>query len=131
MTGYLGDIEKITLANTFFRQVLYTGKHAQLVVMSLRPGEDIGMEVHPTVDQFIRIESGIGKVVMNGEEAEITDGDAFVIPAGTQHNVINTSPDESMQLYTVYSPPNHPEGTIHRTKADASAAEALEHHDEV
>lgn len=128
MTGYLGNIEKITLANTFFRQVLYTGKHAQLVVMSLRPGEDIGLEVHTHVDQFFRIEAGVGKVVMNGEEAEITDGDAFIVPAGTEHNVINTSADESLQLYTVYSPPNHPDGTVHKTKAEAEAAHDQEHH---
>lgn len=129
MQGYVGKIEALTLQNTNFRQVLYTGKNVQLVLMSLLPGEEIGLEVHDHVDQFFRIESGIGKVVINGEEAEITDGDAFIVPAGTEHNVINVSGEERLQLYTIYSPPNHSDGTIHQTKAEAEAAEVAHHHE--
>ena len=124
MTGYVDNIEKITEGNQNFRQVLFTGQHAQLVVMSLLPGEDIGMEVHDTVDQFFRIESGEGKVVMNGEESAFGPGFAIIVPAGTQHNVIATS---AVKLYTLYSPPNHPDGTVHVTKAEAMAAEAQAH----
>lgn len=126
MTGYVDDIEKLTEENEFFRQVLFTGKYCQLVVMCLKPNEEIGMEVHETVDQFFRIEEGEGKVVMNGEEKEFKDGDAIIVPAGTQHNIINTSADEELKLYTIYSPPNHPDGTIHKTKEEAMVAE--EHH---
>lgn len=122
MTGYIGKIEPVTLKNTAFRQVLFTGKHAQLVVMSLLPGEEIGQEVHDSVDQFFRVESGSAKVVMNGEESVVSDGDAFVVPAGTVHNVINVSADQPLKLYTIYSPPNHPDGTVHQTKAEAEAA---------
>lgn len=124
MIGFVGNIEEKTLANTFFRQVLFTGKYAQLVVMSLKPGEEIGMEVHETVDQFFRFETGEGKVVMDGEEALVKNGMAVIVPAGTQHNVINTSADKELKLYTIYSPPNHPDGTIHKTKAEAMAGEA-------
>jgi mannose-6-phosphate isomerase-like protein (cupin superfamily) len=119
MTGYLQNIEEITLKNEYFRQVLYTGQHAQLVVMSLKAGEEIGMEIHEIVDQFLRVERGEGKVLMNGEEHLIKDGDAFVVPAGTQHNVINTSSDKSLKLYTIYSPPHHKDDTIHKTKQEA------------
>jgi mannose-6-phosphate isomerase-like protein (cupin superfamily) len=126
MTGYVTNLEKATQENSNFRTVLYTAEHSQLVVMSLKAGEDIGMEAHNTVDQFIRVESGTGKVIMNGEESAISDGFAFVIPAGTNHNVVNTG-DTEMKLYTVYTPPNHKDGTVHVTKADAEAAEALEH----
>ena len=122
MTGYVGKIEAVTLKNTAFRQVLFTGKHAQLVVMSLLVGEEIGEEVHDLVDQFFRVESGTAKVVMNGEEFEVSDGDAFIVPAGTMHNVINVSTDKPLKLYTIYSPPNHPDGTVHQTKAEAEAA---------
>lgn len=121
MTGYLDNIEKRTLENTNFRRVLYTGQHAQLVVMSLQPSEDIGMEVHEIVDQFIRVEAGQGKLLLNGEEHQVGDGDAFVVPAGAQHNVINTSSDKPLKLYTIYSPPHHKDGVIHATKADAVA----------
>jgi len=121
MTGYVDNIEQKTLANGFFRQVLFTGKFCQLVVMSLQPNEDIGMEVHSNVDQFFRVEKGQGKVIMNGEESVISDGVAIVVPAGTQHNVINTSTTEQLKLYTIYSPPNHPDRTIHKTKAEALA----------
>ena len=123
MTGYVDNIEQKTEGNTYFREVLFTGQHTQLVVMCLQVGEEIGMEVHPTVDQFFRIESGEGKVVMNGEEAVFSSGFGIVVPAGTQHNVINTGA-QPLKLYTLYSPPNHPEGTVHQTKADAMAAEA-------
>ncbi len=129
MTGYVSDIEKLTEKNNYFRQVLYTGKYAQLVVMSLKPGEEIGNEVHKTVDQFFRIEEGEAKFVFNGSEEHLVhDGEAVIVPAGTWHNVINTSSKEPLKLYTVYSPPNHPDGTIHKTKAEAEAAEAAEHH---
>ena len=129
MTGYVGSIEKETLKNSYFRHVLFTGKHAQLVVMCLQGGEEIGNEVHPAVDQFFRIEEGEAKFVFNGsEEHVVRDGDAVIVPAGTFHNVINTSKTKTLKLYTVYSPPNHPDGTIHKTKADAEAAEKKAHH---
>lgn len=129
MTGYVGDIEKLTEKNEYFRQVLFTGKYAQLVVMNLLPGEEIGNEVHQTVDQFFRIEEGKAKFVFNGsEEHFVHSGDAVIVPAGTWHNVINDSGKKPLKLYTVYSPPNHPDGTIHKTKAEAEAAEAAEHH---
>jgi mannose-6-phosphate isomerase-like protein (cupin superfamily) len=129
MTGYVGHIEKATLSNGFFRQVLFTGKYSQLVVMCLQPNEEIGNEVHPKVDQFFRIEEGNAKFVFNDKEEHfVGDGDAVVVPAGTYHNVINTSSSKPLKLYTVYSPPNHPDGTVHKTKAEAEAAEAAEHH---
>lgn len=124
MTGYVNNIEKLTLNNDFFRQVLFTGVHAQLVVMSLQPNEEIGLETHPTVDQFFRIEAGEGKVVINGEEHTVGDGDAIIVPAGAEHNVLNTSAEKPLKLYTIYSPPNHPDGTVHKTKAEALAHEA-------
>ena len=128
MTGYVGPIEKQTAENTNFRQVLFTGPYSQLVLMCLRPGEDIGDEVHPKVDQFFRIEKGQAKFVLNEkEEHTVGDGDAVVVPAGTYHNVINTSKTLELKLYTIYSPPNHPDGTVHKTKADAEAAEAAQH----
>jgi len=109
--------------------VLFTGAHAQLVVMCLQPGEEIGNEVHSAVDQFFRIEQGEAKFVFNGSEEHLVhDAEAVVVPAGTYHNVINTSATVALKLYTVYSPPNHPDGTVHKTKADAEAAEAAEHH---
>lgn len=119
MTGFLLNIEERTLKNENFREVLFTGQHAQLVVMSLKVGEDIGTEVHEIVDQFIRVEAGDGKVVIDGEEKLITHGDAIVIPAGAKHNVINTSSENPMKLYTVYSPPHHKDGTVHATKQAA------------
>ncbi len=119
MTGYIGNIEEITQENTFFRKVIYTGQHAQLVVMSLQPNEDIGMEVHEVVDQFLRIEEGEGKVIINGEEHLVKDGDAIIVPAGTKHNVINTSSTKQLKLYTIYSPPHHKDDTIHKTKEEA------------
>ena len=129
MTGYVGHIEIATLSNGVFRQVLFTGKYCQLVVMCLQPNEEIGNEVHPKVDQFFRIEEGNAKFVFNDKEEHLVgDGDAVVVPAGTYHNVINTSSSKPLKLYTVYSPPNHPDGTVHKTKAEAEAAEAAEHH---
>lgn len=124
MTGYLQNIEEITLTNEYFRQVLYTSQHAQLVVMSLKPQEEIGLEIHQIVDQFIRVEAGEGKVIMGGEEHFIKDGDAFVVPAGVEHNVINTSLEKPLKLYTIYSPPHHKDGTVHTTKQAAEADSA-------
>ena len=126
MNGYVTNIEKDTLENKNFRKVLYTAKNSQLVLMSLKPGEEIGMEVH-TLDQFLRIEKGIGKAILDGVEHEISDGSAIVVPAGTNHNFINTSADEEMKLYTVYSPPEHLDGVVRATKAEAENNE--EHFD--
>ena len=124
MTGYVGPIEKATEKNEDFRQVLFTGKHLQLVVMSLQPKEELGNEVHEQVDQFFRIEEGRAKFVFNGtEEHLVGEGGAVVVPAGTYHNVINTSPTKPLKLYTIYTPPQHPDGTVHKTKAEAEAAE--------
>ena len=123
MTGYVGKIEELTLENSNFRQVVFTAPHSQLVLMSLLPKEEIGMEMHESVDQFFRIEKGRGKVIMNSEESVISDGIAIVVPAGTQHNLINTSETEELKLYTIYSPPNHPDGKIHKTKEEAMADE--------
>ena len=129
MAGYVGPIEKQTLKNDYFRQVLFTGKHAQLVVMSLKPGEEIGNEVHKNVDQFFRIEQGEAIFVFGGKERHVVkDGDAVIVPAGTYHNVINASTTTKLKLYTVYSPPNHPDKTVHKTKAAADKAEAEAHH---
>ena len=124
MIGYVGSIEKQTLKNTYFREVLFTGKHSQLVLMCLQVDEEIGDEVHPNVDQFFRIEQGEAKFVLNeNEEHLVHEGDAVVVPAQTYHNVINTSKTEELKLYTIYSPPNHPAGTLHKTKAEADGAE--------
>ncbi len=128
MTGFFGPIEEQTLKNNNFRKVLFTGQHCQLVVMCLQPGEEIGNEVHSDVDQFFRIEQGEAKFVLNNtEEHTVKSQDAVVIPAGTYHNVINTSNTRQLKLYTVYSPPNHPDGTVHKTKAEAEAAEQHAH----
>lgn len=120
MKGYVVNIEQVTKENKNFRKVLYTAKSSQLVVMALQPGEEIGMEVHD-LDQFIRLEAGKGVAVLDGVEHAIEDDWAVVIPAGTNHNVINTSPDTVMQLYTIYSPPEHRHDVVHATKADAMA----------
>jgi len=119
MDGYVTNIEKATLENENFREVLYTAENSQLVLMSLLPNEEIGEETHGDLDQFIRVESGNGKVVIDGEEHDIMDGSAIIIPAGAMHNIINSSDSEKMKLYTVYSPPEHRDGTIHATKEDA------------
>ena len=123
MSGYHAAIEDLTIQNSYFRHVLYTGKYTQLVLMSLKPKEEIGMEVHEKVDQFFRFEKGIGKVIINESNYDIKDGDVIIVPAGAQHNVINVSENEDLKLYTLYSPPNHPDGTIHKTKEDAMGAE--------
>lgn len=123
MAGFKTGIEKETLENTFFRRVLYTAPHSQLVLMCLRPAEEIGMETHLENDQFFRFESGSGKVVINGEEILVKDGDCVIVPAGSQHNVINSAGDSELKFYTIYSPSHHPDGTIHKTKEDAMAAE--------
>jgi len=124
MTGYVGRLEQVAVKNEYFRHVLFTGEHAQLVLMCLQPMEDIGNEVHPNVDQFFRVEEGKAEFVFNGKEEHLVGaGDAVVVPAGTYHNVINASTTEPLHLYTIYSPPQHPDGTVHKTKADALAAE--------
>lgn len=123
MKGFVDNIEKLTEENDNFRKVLFTAPYSQLVVMSLEPGEDIGTETHPHNDQFIRIEGGYGKAVLDGEEKTVEDGWAVIIPAGTEHNIINESEDEDMKLYTLYSPPNHPDGTVHKTKEEAEATD--------
>ena len=129
MKPYVGSIENETMENTYFRHVLFTGTYAQLVVMCLQPGEEIGNEVHEAVDQFFRIEQGEAKFLFNnGKESHVVkNGDAVIVPAGTYHNVINNSEEDVLKLYTIYSPPNHPDGTIHETKADAEQAEEAEH----
>jgi len=121
MKGYSINIEEETLANTNFRKVLYTGKHSQLVLMSLLPNEDIGMEVHPDNDQFFRFEKGQGKCIIDGNEYLISDGFAVVVPAGAQHNVINMSATDDLKLYTIYSPANHLDGIVRATKSEAEA----------
>lgn len=118
MTGYITNIERDTLANDDYRRVLFTGYHTQLVIMTLQPSDDIGVEIHTGHDQFIRVERGEGAVVLNGTKHVLSDGVAVVIPAGVEHNVINTSRSEPLRLYTLYSPPEHPAGTVHRTKPD-------------
>jgi mannose-6-phosphate isomerase-like protein (cupin superfamily) len=128
MPGWIGDIEQATLDNETFRTVLFTGDHTQLTVMRLAPGEDIGREAHPHLDQFLRIERGRGRVELGATEGQIDEthdvGDnwAVIVPAGVSHNIVNTGTGE-LKLYSLYSPPEHPAGTVHRTKADAEAAE--------
>ncbi|MCX6813805.1 MAG: cupin domain-containing protein [Candidatus Azambacteria bacterium] len=125
MKGFNANIEKDTLENNNFRKVLYTGKHSQLVLMSLKPNEEIGMEVHPDNDQFFRFEKGQGKCVIDGNEYGLGNGTAIVVPAGAQHNIINTSATEELKLYTIYSPAHHKDGIVRLTKEEA-AADALE-----
>ncbi len=126
MKGYIDNIEKISLENTDFRRVLYTAKHCQLVLMSIGVGEDIGEEIHQEIDQFIRIEAGVGSAVLDGEVSVIGDGSAVVVPAGTKHNIINTG-QEPLKLYTLYAPPEHKDGVVRHTKAEAIVSE--EHFD--
>jgi len=121
MKGFNANIEEQTLQNSDFRHVLYTGKHFQLVLMSLKPGEDIGKEVHEDNDQFFRIEQGTGKCVIDGNEYEIRDGSAIVVPAGSEHNVMNVSDSEDLKLYTIYSPAHHQDGVVRATKSEAEA----------
>ena len=124
MHGYKDNIEKLTAENNNFRQVLYSGPHSQLVLMSLKPNEEIGMEAHNENDQFFRFESGQGKVIIDGNEYAVGDGDAVVVPAGAEHNIVNTSSTEPLKLYTLYSPPEHRDGVIHKTKVEALADES-------
>jgi mannose-6-phosphate isomerase-like protein (cupin superfamily) len=128
MKGYVQNIEEAALLNQYFREVLYTDERLQLVVMSLLPGEDIGMEVHH-LDQFLRVEEGEGKAILDGVEHDIKAGSAIIVPSGTNHNIVNST-KSAMKLYTLYVPPNHKHGTIHKTKADAEADEK-EHFDGV
>lgn len=119
--GYKGEIEKLTVENTNFRQVLYTGEHSQLVLMSLAPSEEIGRETHTGNDQFFRFEKGSGKVVIDGTEYEVKAGDAVVVPSGSKHNIINASVSEDLKLYTIYSPAHHQDGVVRATKVEAEA----------
>ena len=121
MKGYHDDIERQTVDNGDFRRVLYTGKNLQLVLMSLKPKEEIGAETHPENDQFLRFEGGRGRVEIDGNKYTVKDGDAVVIPAGAKHNVINTSATEELKLYTIYSPPHHKDGIVRKTKEEAEA----------
>lgn len=125
--GFMADIEKATVENTDFRRVLYTGKFSQLVLMSLKPGEEIGAEVHDDVDQFFRFEEGEGKVIIDNTEYTVKDGSAVVVPSGTNHNVINTSKTTNLKLYTIYSPPEHQDKIVRKTREEAMASE--EHFD--
>ena len=118
MTGYVTDIERDTLENDDYRRVLFTGRNTQLVLMALQPGEEIGLETHEEHDQFIRVEAGTGTVSLNGTKHALADGVAVIIPAGVEHNVVNTSKSEPLRLYTLYSPPEHPDGTVHHRKSD-------------
>jgi mannose-6-phosphate isomerase-like protein (cupin superfamily) len=124
MKGYNTNIEKDTIENTNFRKVLYTGAHSQLVLMSLKPGEEIGMEVHKDNDQFFRFEKGEGKCIIDGNEYTLADGSVIVVPAGAEHNVINTSMTEDLKLYTIYSPAHHKDGIVRVTKEEAEKNEA-------
>lgn len=124
MKGFNGNIEDLTLDNDNFRKVLYTGPHSQLVLMSLKPGEEIGMEVHEDNDQFFRFEAGEGKVIIDGNEYSVADGWAIVVPAGAAHNVLNTSETDALRLYTIYSPAHHKDGIVRKTKDEAMSNEA-------
>ncbi|MFA6304415.1 MAG: cupin domain-containing protein [Patescibacteria group bacterium] len=119
MQGYHGNVEQLTLANENFRQVLYTAEHSQLVLMSLKPNEEIGEEIHQENDQFFRFEAGEGKAIIDGNEYELVDGDVIIVPAGAKHNIINTSASQSLKLYTLYCPAHHRDGVIHATKEQA------------
>ena len=121
MKGFVANIEDLTEENTDFRRVLYTGKNLQLVLMAIEVGGEIGEEVHDDRDQFFRVEEGEGEVVINGQVSKIEDDDAIIVPAGARHNIINTG-DELLRLYTLYAPPEHRDGTVHATKADAEAS---------
>jgi mannose-6-phosphate isomerase-like protein (cupin superfamily) len=122
MKGYVTPIEKETVKNADFRRVLYTGKHSQLVLMSLKPGEEIGEETHGDVDQFFRFEKGEGNVIIDGVENRVKDGYAVIVPAGARHNVVNTSKKSELKLYTIYSPPEHQDKVVRHTKAEAIAS---------
>lgn len=124
MKGFHSNIEKATVENNNFRKVLYTDKHCQLVLMSLKPNEEIGMEVHPDNDQFFRFEKGQGKAIIDNNEYPLQDGDVIIVPSGAQHNIINTSASEDLKLYTIYSPAHHKDGIVRATKQEAEAHEA-------
>jgi mannose-6-phosphate isomerase-like protein (cupin superfamily) len=128
MSGFSINIEEKTLSNDYFRQVLYTAKNSQLVIMTLQAGEEIGREKHEGHDQFIRVEAGRGVAILDGEQHMLEDGTAVVIPAGTEHNVINTSATDPLRLYTLYSPPEHPDGIVHKTKVEADEYERQHGH---
>jgi len=119
--GYCGNIEELTLENSSFRQVLYTGEHSQLVLMSLKPNEEIGLETHNENDQFFRFEKGEGKVIIDGNEYQVKDGTVIIVPSGAEHNVINTSSTDFLKMYTIYSPAHHRDGVEHATKEIAQA----------
>lgn len=123
MKGFNGNIEQLTLDNTDFRRVLYTAKHAQLVLMSLKPGEEIGEETHTENDQFFRFEAGQGMVIIDGNEYAVTDGSAIIVPAGARHNVINVSNQDDLKLYTLYAPSHHKDGIVRTTRKEAMANE--------
>ena len=127
MNGYVIPIERETRKNADFRRVLYTGKHSQLVLMSLKPGEEIGEETHEDVDQFFRFEAGVGNVIIDGAEHRVKDGNGVIVPAGARHNVVNTSKRANLKLYTIYSPPEHQDRVVRHTKKEAMASE--EHFD--
>jgi len=131
MKGFNANIEKDTIANTNFRKVVYTAKHSQLVLMSLKPMEEIGMEVHPDNDQFFRFEKGKGKCIIDGNEYTVSDGSAIIVPAGAEHNVINTSATDDLKLYTIYSPAHHKDGIVRATKKEAEKKENEEEFDGV
>lgn len=121
MKGIKTNVERDTIKNKNFRKVLYTAKHCQLVLMSLKPKEEIGLETHPENDQFFRFEAGRGRVEIDGNKYTVKDGDAVIIPAGAKHNVINTSASEDLKMYTIYSPPHHKDQIVRKTKAEAEA----------
>jgi mannose-6-phosphate isomerase-like protein (cupin superfamily) len=128
VAGYVTNIESRTLENDNFREVLFTAPGIQLVLMTIGVGDEIGLETHDDVDQFIRVESGEGKAILDGQEHALEDGSAVVIPRGTEHNIVNVSKSEPLKLYSIYTPPEHPDGTVHRTKAEADAYEREHHH---
>ncbi len=121
MSGYSIDIEKKTLENSNFREVLYTAPNLQLVVMTLKPGEEIGMETHEHGDQFFRVEAGEGEAILDGERHKLVDGSIVIIPQKVEHNIVNTSADKDLKVYTIYTPPEHRDGVVHKTKAEADA----------
>lgn len=123
MSGFSTNIEQDSLENSYFRKVIYTAPNLQVVLMTLQPGEEIGLETHEHGDQFFRVEAGDGEALIGGETHKLSDGISIVIPAGEEHNVINTSKSEPLRMYTIYTPPEHADGTIHQTKAEADAAE--------
>lgn len=124
MRGFSGNIEQLTIDNSNFRRVLYTAKHTQLVLMCLKPGEEIGMEIHNENDQFFRFEAGHGLAIIDGNQYEVGDGSVIIVPSGAEHNVVNTSDTEDLKLYTLYSPPHHKDGIIRSSKEEATANEA-------